>query len=77
MSCIAVDANLVFAACQNLVYAFRRGREVCHKYEGHDHHVHLLLTFGQHLISVDEASSVKIWDIKSQGWCCKCLQASL
>ena len=41
--------------------------QVIHTYTGHDHPVHLLLPFADHLISVDEGNHVKVWDIKSEG----------
>ena len=41
--------------------------QVVHTYEGHNHDVHLLLPFGQHLISVDTESQVIIWDIQTEG----------
>ncbi|XP_038068036.1 WD repeat-containing protein 36-like [Patiria miniata] len=63
--CIAADAFLVFTACQNIVRAFTQGRQVLYTYIGHDKDVHLLLPFGDHLVSVDEDSLLKIWDIKS------------
>ncbi|XP_064624692.1 WD repeat-containing protein 36-like [Lineus longissimus] len=66
ISCLATDALLVFTACKNVVRAFARGRQVVHTYEGHEKDVHLLLPFGNHLISVDEDSCLKIWDIRSE-----------
>ncbi|XP_064607186.1 WD repeat-containing protein 36-like [Liolophura sinensis] len=66
IDCLAVDAFLVFTSCQNVVRAFDRGRQVIHTYEGHEATVHLLLPFGNHLISVDKNSCMKIWDIRSE-----------
>ncbi|XP_022111358.1 WD repeat-containing protein 36-like [Acanthaster planci] len=63
--CVAADAFLVFTACQNIVRAFTHGRQVLYTYSGHGKDVHLLLPFGDHLVSVDEDSLLKIWDIKS------------
>ncbi|CAC5374475.1 UTP21 [Mytilus coruscus] len=67
ISCLAVDANLVFTGCRNKVQAFQRGKQVLRTYEGHEYPVHLLLPFGNHLISVDTGSNVKVWDIHSEG----------
>ncbi|XP_060608574.1 WD repeat-containing protein 36-like isoform X2 [Ruditapes philippinarum] len=67
ISVLAVDRDLTFTACRNVIRAFTRGRQVIHVYEGHTADVHLLLPFGNHLISVDVDSSVIVWDIKSQG----------
>ncbi|CAH1267292.1 WDR36 [Branchiostoma lanceolatum] len=66
ITCMAVDAYLVFTGCRNVIRAFERGRQVKHTYEGHQKDVHLLLPFSDHLISVDMDSVVKIWDIQSQ-----------
>ncbi|XP_052776879.1 WD repeat-containing protein 36-like [Mya arenaria] len=66
ISVLGVDRALTFTACRNVVRAFTRGKQVKYTYEGHKHDVHLLLPFGQHLISVDRESTVIIWDIQSQ-----------
>lgn len=41
--------------------------QVVHTYEGHQADVHLLLPFGDHLISVDKQNAVIIWDVESEG----------
>lgn len=66
ITCLAADTYLVYTAADNLIYAWRRGSELSHTYEGHEHPVHVLLPFGPHLISVDESSNLKVWDIKSE-----------
>lgn len=40
-------------------------------YTGHGADVHLLLPFGDHIISVDRDSAVIVWDVESEGLCCK------
>ncbi|XP_071800159.1 WD repeat-containing protein 36-like [Asterias amurensis] len=65
ITCLAADAFLVFTACQNIIRAFTQGRQVIYTYTGHEKDVHLLLPFGEHLVSIDESSKLKIWDIKS------------
>ncbi|XP_072048834.1 WD repeat-containing protein 36-like [Amphiura filiformis] len=65
ITCLAVDAFLVYTGCHNIIRAFANGRQIIHTYEGHVSDVHLLLPFGEHLVSVDEDSQLKIWDIKS------------
>lgn len=67
ISVLAVDRDLTFTACRNILRAFARGKQVMHTYEGHNADVHLLLPFGNHLISVDVDSCVIIWDIRSEG----------
>ncbi|KAK2173340.1 hypothetical protein NP493_883g01001 [Ridgeia piscesae] len=66
ITCLAVDAYLVFTACNNVIYAYTRGREVAHTFTGHEKSVHCLLPFGRHLISVDELSCVCVWDIATE-----------
>lgn len=70
ISYLCVDAQLVFTACGNVIRAFQGGRQVVHTFEGHEHPVHLLLPYGRHLISIDDASCLKIWDIASHGITC-------
>ena len=36
-------------------------------FEGHKSNVHFILSFGSHLISVDEKSTVRIWIIETTG----------
>lgn len=66
ITCIAVDAFHVYTACERKIYAWRRGTEIKHTYKGHKTPIHLMCPFGAHLISVDEGSVVKVWDIKSE-----------
>ena len=66
ITCLAADTYHVYTAAGNKIYAWRRGNELKHTYSGHESHVHLLLPFGPHLLSVDEYSNLKIWDIKTE-----------
>lgn len=66
INCIAVDAYHVYTACDKEIYAWRRGTEIKHIYRGHKSQVRLLCPFGSHLISVDDKSVVKVWDIKAE-----------
>ncbi|XP_071864291.1 WD repeat-containing protein 36 [Bombus fervidus] len=66
ITCLAADAYHTFTACGKEIYAWRRGAELKHTYKGHDYTVHILLPFGFHLISIDENSNVKLWDIKTE-----------
>lgn len=66
ISCLAADTFHIYTASGNKIYAWRRGNEVKHVYSGHEAQVHLLLPFGPHLLSVDENSELKIWDIKTE-----------
>lgn len=66
ITCLVADAWLVYTACQNVVRAFKLGQKVIHTYTGHEADVHLLMPFGDHLISIDEESNLKIWDIESE-----------
>lgn len=66
ITCMAGDTYHVYTACGSNIFAWRRGTELTHSYVGHDATVHALLPFGPHLISVDEFSAVKVWDIKTE-----------
>ncbi|XP_050460785.1 WD repeat-containing protein 36 [Cataglyphis hispanica] len=66
ITCLATDTFHVYTASANKVYAWRRGTELKHTYEGHDCAVHILLPFGAHLLSIDENSTLKVWNIKDE-----------
>ncbi|KAH0628125.1 hypothetical protein JD844_008892 [Phrynosoma platyrhinos] len=66
ITCLAADRMLVFASCGSLLYAFARNKEVVHTYKGHKADVHLVLPFGDHVISVDSDNVLIIWDIQSE-----------
>lgn len=66
ITCMTSDAYHIYTACGNKIYAWRRGTELKHTYKGHKKTVRLMFSFGAHLISVDESSVVKIWDIKKE-----------
>lgn len=66
ITCMSADAYHVYTACDTTVYAWRRGTELKHTYNAHKNSVHLILPFGVHLITVDQESNVKIWDIKDE-----------
>ncbi|XP_041359034.1 WD repeat-containing protein 36-like isoform X2 [Gigantopelta aegis] len=66
ITCMVVDSRYVFTACKNMVYAFNRNSKVCRVYEGHEHEVQFLLVFGNHLISTDISSHVRVWNIDSE-----------
>ncbi|CAG2059103.1 unnamed protein product [Timema podura] len=64
--CLAADAFLVFTASGNTIYAWRRGTELKHTYTGHTAPVTIILPYGPHLVTVDEGSALKLWDIKTE-----------
>lgn len=66
ISCMAADRMLVYATHGKTISAFAKNKEVVHTYIGHDGDVHLLLPFGDHLISVDKENVVIIWDVESE-----------
>uniref|UniRef100_A0A8C5LVY1 WD repeat domain 36 n=1 Tax=Leptobrachium leishanense TaxID=445787 RepID=A0A8C5LVY1_9ANUR len=66
ISCLAADRMLVFASHGNILTAFARNKEVVHKYKGHEAEIHLVQTFGDHVISIDTNNVLIIWDIKSE-----------
>lgn len=63
---MTADAYHVYTSCKNEVYAWRRGSELKHTYRGHNKPVHLMIPFGAHLISIDEDSNFRVWDIKTE-----------
>ncbi|NWI18602.1 WDR36 protein, partial [Crypturellus soui] len=66
ITCLATDRMLVFASYENVLHALARNKEVVHTYEGHKGKIHLLLPFGDHVISVDTANVLIVWDIQSE-----------
>ncbi|TRY54325.1 hypothetical protein DNTS_021301 [Danionella cerebrum] len=66
ISSLAADRMLVFAAHGKLISAFAQNKKVVHTYKGHEADVHLLLPFGDHLLSVDQRNLVIIWDVESE-----------
>uniref|UniRef100_A0AAY5ESF3 WDR36/Utp21 N-terminal domain-containing protein n=1 Tax=Electrophorus electricus TaxID=8005 RepID=A0AAY5ESF3_ELEEL len=66
IACLAADRMLVYAAHGKVVSAFAKNTQVVHTYEGHQADVHLLLPFGDHLISVDKENVVIVWDVESE-----------
>ena len=39
-------------------------------FEGHKSKIHFILSFGSHLISVDEESTVRVWMVETTGTKC-------
>lgn len=66
ITCITSDSYAVYTASAKNIYAWRSGNVIKHIYKGHLKNVHILLPFGGHLISVDEDSTMKIWNIKTE-----------
>lgn len=66
ITCLVTDTFHVYTASANKIFAWRRGTELKHTYEGHDCTVHILLPFGAHLLSVDVNSTLKVWSIKEE-----------
>ncbi|KAK6627753.1 hypothetical protein RUM44_010232 [Polyplax serrata] len=65
ISCMAGDSYMIYTGAGKKIYAWRRGTELKHEYEGHEHPIKLLLPFGPHLISIDQNSHLKLWNIKT------------
>ncbi|KAM9329979.1 WD repeat-containing protein 36 [Gastrophryne carolinensis] len=66
INCLAADRMLVYVAHGNLLKAFARNKEVLHTFKGHEAEIHLVLPFGDHVISVDAKNIVIIWDVQSE-----------
>lgn len=65
IQCLASDKYLIYSASGTTIYGWRKGNEIKQRYIGHDAKIHLLLPFGEHLISCDENSMLKVWDNRS------------
>lgn len=63
---LSADAYHIYTSCDKVIYAWRRGTEIKHKYVGHKADVHLMLPFGPLLISVDRLNNLRVWDIKDE-----------
>lgn len=66
ITCITSDHYAVYTASAKNIYAWRSGSVIKHIYKGHLKNIHTLLPFGGHLISIDDDSTVKIWNIKTE-----------
>ncbi|UYV82624.1 WDR36 [Cordylochernes scorpioides] len=44
--------------------------QIQHRYQGHQHDIHLLMPFGQHLISVDTDNCLNVWNIRDEEQYC-------
>jgi len=64
ITALTADSHLVFVAAGQKIYAWRRGNELQRIYSGHETDVHILYPFGPKLISIDQSSMLKVWDIK-------------
>lgn len=65
ITCLAADFFHIYTASNNIIYAWRRGIDIVGVYRGHEAPIHLILPFGPHLVSIDEAAHLKVWDIKA------------
>lgn len=66
ITCLSADSYHIYTAADNIVYAWRRGTELKHTYKGHEGTVYNILPFGPNLITIDENSTVIVWDIKTE-----------
>ncbi len=66
LQCLAIQGKVVFAAYGATIKGFVRGREV-NCFCGHEGKVIVMLPFGEHLVSIDDKNSLKIWHILSEG----------
>jgi len=65
ITCLAADSYLVYTSCGSQIYAWRRGVELKHTYcSNHTSSIKLLFPFVEHLISIDDLGTLKVWDVK-------------
>ncbi|XP_054747094.1 WD repeat-containing protein 36 [Anastrepha obliqua] len=66
ITALAMDRVHTYAASNRCIYAWRAGKHQRHVFRGHTRNVHLLLPFAAHLIAVDEANVLRVWDIAKE-----------
>lgn len=66
ITCLTSDAYQVYTASAKTIYGWRLGRIIKYILKGHEKDVHLMMPFGKHLIAVDEANVMKVWEVKMQ-----------
>ncbi|XP_055532971.1 WD repeat-containing protein 36 isoform X2 [Wyeomyia smithii] len=62
----AANGFLTYVAAGCTIYGWRSSNQLRKIYRGHEKRVHLLLPFGKHLLSIDEANLMKIWFVGTQ-----------
>ncbi|XP_074612173.1 WD repeat-containing protein 36-like [Acropora palmata] len=62
ISCLLSHGDLNITASGNQIISWKRGKQVG-VFEGHKSIITFLLSFGDHLISVDDESSVRVWSV--------------
>lgn len=66
ITCMASDEYLVYTSSGKIIYGWRMGRIIKYTYKGHEKDVHLMLPFGRHLIAIDDANVMKVWEIRTE-----------
>lgn len=67
ITCMDSDSLFVFTAAGKSIYAWKHGHKwLVHTFSGHQHRIIALLSFGQHVISLDEESILLMHEIKTQ-----------
>ncbi|GFS88390.1 WD repeat-containing protein 36 [Nephila pilipes] len=66
ISCLASESYFEFTACENVIYAWKKGTQMKHVYKGPTENVLFLLPFGSHLIAVYENNTLLVWDIATE-----------
>ncbi|CAF0909625.1 unnamed protein product [Didymodactylos carnosus] len=66
IQCLASDSRLIFVAAGSTVYSYHRVYHPYRQYSEHTGSVTHLLPFGDdHLITVDESNTLRVWDIET------------
>lgn len=52
ITCLSVYTCHIYAAAENIVYAWRKGKKLKHL-QKHKHSIHIILLFRSHFLSVD------------------------
>ncbi|XP_068725814.1 WD repeat-containing protein 36-like [Montipora capricornis] len=64
ISCVLSHGDFVITASGNQITSWKRGKQVA-LFEGHKSDIHFVLSFGPHLISVDDDSNVRVWIVQT------------
>lgn len=65
ITCLAGDNYRVYTASGHTIKVWKRSTELCNEFKGHEKTIHLMLPFGLHLLAVDEANYLKVWDVNA------------
>lgn len=66
ISCMLASGNRIYIAVKNSIRGVERNKQDVLHFNGHSHHIHTLVAFGKHFVSIDKESNVIVWSIETQ-----------